>query len=481
MLEKASKSERMRLQGLLAQAKGVQSTDLAEIATLVGQAEFAPRDEEVLLDTVADLVTCAPTTTTSASSKTALQDFESFSNFLTADVWERIANGDMQAIVNFLLRLGLRFPTEPTSRTVAVVFLAYSEGVEAVQAMDAAARLTTIRVFKKMIKDAAKTAVPLLETIKVLPKTPLEVQRQNSVAYDMVYAEQEPQSCPIAAVVIEELKLTTRMRATSRLASSVGLGTSPLAVQPMQQFMVRGQATMQQMGMMQQSIASLQGGSMPTITMTRQQSGSFDPPLKARVPQQRAGLPAVAQQLQMQGSAAPEAHEVATPAAVKVSLRADAKPLDEEDEKDCLLTLPKIPASKKVKIAAAKSVAEATAEIMTALDVVKSKGAAKAKANALKDSKGGKGISASKGIATIKGKAKHAKAEKHLPTDSPKCRLDHEASRSQYLVRFGAGVTSKNFAYDGTEKGKHKALKEAKVWSQKRCKELGIEVPAKLR
>lgn len=66
-------------------------------------------------------------------------------------------------------------------------------------------------------------------------------------------------------------------------------------------------------------------------------------------------------------------------------------------------------------------------------------------------------------------------------SENAKCNLDHEASRSQYIVRFGSVAPSKIFKYDKSPGSGNSALNAAKRFAKVRCRELGLVLPPRAR
>lgn len=149
----ASRTERLRLQGLLCGSRGLQTAELAAIAQAVQGAPFEDGDRSALLDSVAAAATAPLARSMSSeamlSARAPLQNYEAVWKFLPQWVWDAIREGKAEKMVGFLMSLGLRNPSEGTGKVAALVFLAGSEGMDKAVGMDGTARMTTMIVFKK--------------------------------------------------------------------------------------------------------------------------------------------------------------------------------------------------------------------------------------------------------------------------------------------------------------------------------------------
>lgn len=175
---KISQAERGRLQALF-RCSRLSATELAVVAAEVKLAGFAAADCDALVDTILDMASDgAPAfALASVAGRVPLQNFESMGNYLPQSMWDRAAAGDLTAFVDHLARLGLRNPTESSSQTAALLFLLSTEGAEKTRAMEQAARLATIAVFKKAMKGAAQGAQAPAELVFQLPRDPLVSRR----------------------------------------------------------------------------------------------------------------------------------------------------------------------------------------------------------------------------------------------------------------------------------------------------------------
>ena len=479
---KASQSERLRLQGLLAQTRGLRSSQLGPTAEAVQRAGYCPEDEAIILDMIADLTSAStPAPPAAPSNRSCLQNFESSYNFLTERVWASMSDGDMQALVDHLVRLGLRHPSEPTSMAAALVFLAASEGLENAKAMNSQARLTTIRIFKRMVRERTKGVIPPIEFLAALPASPEELKTSHPILFAEAFGHEAPMASSISAVQLEALKAGTRMRAVRRgsLEEIRVPGINPAMDSNM--MMNFGQAMLQQMSCMSQAIAGLQHG------------------VGARPSTALPALPGVAQQLMLpnQGhlsltAPAPGPAVKSEPApALAAPVVGEACPAEACPEKA------EVPALPVAAGTPTKSVGEATAAILKSIgkDVPKSKakaaggpaegasaGKPKAKAKGPVHDKiksAGKGKAGGKGQAGDKGKAGgKGKAAGKVKSEGKGICITHEASRSQFLVRM-PNHPSKIFRY--VDRPQKNALSDAKKWARGVCLDLGIEVPDRLR
>ena len=142
-----SRSECARLQQSLA-LHALTPAHLASVAQGVKQAGFLQKDEELLLDMVAS-ATCQSSAPPAAGkgSRVGLQDWETVPAFFFQAVhWNIMKRGEYADVLDFLVRMGLRNPGEPTVLTIALCMLWSGEGTyHKVLAMPVAAKLECVK------------------------------------------------------------------------------------------------------------------------------------------------------------------------------------------------------------------------------------------------------------------------------------------------------------------------------------------------
>lgn len=456
---KVSRTERLRLQALLVRARLTQA-ELAEASAAVKRSGFNAEDEVALLDCVADLAVGEeqePLRRTHAvGHRTMLQNFETLHKFVPASVWGAVADGDMKGFVAYLVQLGLRNPAEPTSKVAALVFLLGNEGYEKAALHDSDARLSTIRIFKQMLRSQTKFALPPLEFVAVLPELPQALQRSHKLLYESL--PEPPGACPFTDMQLEALKASTRMRSLRRGIPAQIVATH--SEQPLAQMMAFGHAMLQQMSSMSHAIATLQ----------------------------RAGQP---YQVDCKGPLDAAAHRLALapPATPTTQARvADEASPDDLRSPRVLPTVGEMPSNERAgnpREAPAepprkqrKTVEEATQEILSALDAKQDlahHGELLPKPKRATTKKMASAAPSEKARTTkpMKAEAKKKTAPTKPSGEGANAVVSHEKSRNQFLVRL-PGAPSRTFRYDATSGSVATTHKKALSWARARCKELGI-------
>ena len=215
-----SRSECARLQRCLA-LHALTPAQLACAAQGIKQAGFLQKDEELLLDMVAS-ATCqsAPPPAAGKGSRVGLQDWETVPAFFQAVHWNMMKRGEYADVLDFLVRMGLRNPGEPTVLTIALCMLWSGEDTyQKVLAMPVAAKLEFVKGLKQMLKARTKRAVHPPILITTLQKTPNELQVMHPDIYSAMYMSEPPVPCPIPELEMVQMRSSSRMRSVKCDAS----------------------------------------------------------------------------------------------------------------------------------------------------------------------------------------------------------------------------------------------------------------------
>ena len=171
-----SRSECARLQQCFS-LHALTPVQLACVAQGVKQAGILQKDEELLLDMVAS-ATCQSSAPPAAGkgSRVGLQDWETVPAFFQAVHWNIMKRGEYADVLDFLVRMGLRNPGEPTVLTIALCMLWSGEDTyHKVVAMPVAAKLEFVKGLKQMFKARTTRAGQPSILITALQKTPNEL------------------------------------------------------------------------------------------------------------------------------------------------------------------------------------------------------------------------------------------------------------------------------------------------------------------
>ena len=252
--DKVAQKEATKFKDLLLKAEEGEE-DWPGICDLVRKVGFEAADADALLDIVVLKMSSKdslPTLTEGKVSRTTTQKFESCLSFLTAAVWDKVAEGYTTELFEHLIKLGLRNPSEPTSATMAMAVLHITDGAEAAMAMQPCVRTKFIQTIKYSFKALAKKQ-PKVETyIALLPPTVEQFRILWPAVYDIAFKDSPPVASRVQPIALDGLKSTTPMRATKMQASSLlvpGTGCSmPLDMQTMGHQIFQMMSSMMGMG-----------------------------------------------------------------------------------------------------------------------------------------------------------------------------------------------------------------------------------------
>ena len=262
---KASAAEARKVkQALLSVA--LQSVELAQVVTAINEVGFAADDLASLLEVIAEAAIGQPAAPAlQRSSRSSMQSWETFVNYLPASLWSRLQAGQIDDLLGFLINLGLRHPSESTSASVALVALHQTEGPEKLSEMSPDARLQFVKTIKATFKTKVKYATPPIAFVPCLPKSPRDFALQFPVVYEANFAKEPPAECPISELVLAQLRTGTRMRAV-RSSSSLSLALAPQQIPAnVTQF---GQGIVTHTQHLASEIASIENQQPPTPKLT---------------------------------------------------------------------------------------------------------------------------------------------------------------------------------------------------------------------
>jgi hypothetical protein len=375
-----SSSERARVQTVLAAAP-LTSEHLGEIATMVKEMGFAELDESMLLDFIGGLCIKPSGSIVQPGTSSQLQNWEAVAHYLPQNIWTELNTGNCSPAMDFLVRMGLRHPTEATARAISLVVLFGSDGFEKTNAMSPSQKLVFLHSVKQMLKDRRKTAGPPTLFISLLPAAPKQISDQNPVLFKQWYGEGgAPMASPMSDVQFSQLKGSFRLRVVRSCPYGLSQGSMSGPSTPFGMM----QAGMQMISQMQQAL-----GSMPQIST----SSSHEVPvmnfrrspnslLQIRSPMQICNgeppVPVEAPQA-LQGLLANSLLDAATPEPKQASTPPVAQAAVEEPSKVDEITQAVLDNMNAVKGSKAKAKAKEKAKAKG------SKGTPKAKAKVLKE------------------------------------------------------------------------------------------------
>ena len=235
--DKVAQKEATKFKDLLLKAEEGEE-DWPGICDLVRKVGFEAADADALLDIVVMKMSSGdslPKLAEGKVSRTTTQKFESCMSFLTAAVWDKIAEGHTTELFEHLCKLGLRSPSETTSATMAMAVLHITDGAEAAMAMQPCVRTKFIKTIKYSFKALAKKQPNVEAYIALLPPTVEQFRILWPAVYDIAFKDAPPVASRVLPIALDGLKSTTPMRATKGQASSLQLpGTVGSMPQDMQ-------------------------------------------------------------------------------------------------------------------------------------------------------------------------------------------------------------------------------------------------------
>ena len=411
-----SASECSRLLGLL-RPLHLSSAELAAFASAVVEAGFAAKDQGLILDAVAQASSgqaALPRASLSGSTRAKQQSWESAVHFIPGSVWKRLEEHSVAELLDFIVRLGLRSPTEHTLLALSCCVLAVSEGVDKSVNMSVDNRLVFHQTVKTMFKEKVKFAPSPLVWVQELPASPEQFKRSYSALWEALYASEAPCSCPVSELSLAQLKAISRCRevrkgslkptAAGSELFSVGAASQP---GPQQAFMQMGMSIINSISQLQQQLgkgSSSSADGSPGLRIGS--SPSKDAASSGLRLLQSASSPTLASAAAVQNVAAPVLPVAPSPAPPAAAL---ADPAEDATSSG----LP----------AAAGKMDEYTQEILAKLASKKGKGEVNAKAKVKSKAKAKastSGKAASSGKATLSSKAS-TKGQASSSSSPPPC------------------------------------------------------------
>ena len=214
--DKVAQKEATKFKDLLLKAEEGEE-DWPGICDLVRKVGFEAADADALLDIVVMKMSSGdslPKLGEGKVSRTTTQKFESCMSFLTAAVWDKIAEGHTTELFEHLCKLGLRSPSETTSATMAMAVLHITDGAEAAMAMQPCVRTKFIKTIKYSFKALAKKQPKVEAYIALLPPTVEQFRILWPAVYDIAFKDAPPVASRVLPIALDGLKSTTPMRAT---------------------------------------------------------------------------------------------------------------------------------------------------------------------------------------------------------------------------------------------------------------------------
>ena len=274
VFRKVSATEKTKLVSHLKGSK-LSSTDMASILKVIFSSGFADEDQNELIDAIGGCVS-APAMSLAKVQRTSLQSWESLGHFIPSSIWTKLSEGSLDSFLAFLIKMGLRYPTEPTVATITLFSLHQSDS-EGLATMSPETRLAHVRACKQAFKSRCKFEGPPEVFIEKLQPSCEGFAKSYPNLFAELYSAEGPAPCPLTELALAQLRVGTRVRG-GRGLSSTALGKASNGVEMMMQF---GQAMMQQMTLMNKEIAQMRSGSVSLNFLPRHRAALPPPPLPA--------------------------------------------------------------------------------------------------------------------------------------------------------------------------------------------------------
>ena len=258
--EKVSTAEAARLKSIVVAAK-LTIVDMSDVAAAISKVPFVQSDRGVLLDAIAEMAVGGRLHADPPPAKiarTSTQNYEAFLSYLPDSIWSSMEQGSVNDLFDFLIRLGLRCPSEPTSQLMSLCILHESDGMEKVMAMSEDCKLDFCKAMKASFKRRAKF-LGVHQYLDVLPDLPSACAAEFPDLYSSAFGAQAPGTMKITQIDLQRLRSSSRMRVV-RGASSMALGVksfSKCSLPP--EFMLFGQNLIHTVQSLANDVAELRG------------------------------------------------------------------------------------------------------------------------------------------------------------------------------------------------------------------------------
>ena len=355
----------------------------AEAASLVAAMPwFSPEDCTRVLESLTEPVATSRKSD-AKKRRRELQDFTAFLSYGHTDFWKLVSTGTvpaankLQVICQFLLKLGLRLPTEHTCKLVSSFWMVQAHSADALSALSSAQKMVYLNHVKKTFDNLRKQAGDPMSWIERLPTEPLEMCQQFPGIFNGTFhSGLQPIISPIdlSTVIAVDQSYGCRGGTRSKLqmpdsstAAAFGINSNKdgvMQLSPRRHESSLERVASQMMGQMQQMASSQQrmfemflGTGQPSNlrSLTTMAGSGF---LEDRPPQQRPTqaalqappLPAPVQDRQLMNRAAPSLGVLALP-------DSENKPAEVETEDDLQKMLDAMQERKRDTALAAKAAA----------------------------------------------------------------------------------------------------------------------------
>ena len=190
--------------------------DLSVVLEAVNPSSFADDDKKSLETTIAEL--CMKATAPDGAAN--FQNWENFWEFLPAAIWDLFGTGEFGlAVLRFLKDSGLRSPSEPTFRSLAMGLLLSSEGFEKASGMSDDCRFTALDMAKSWFRRVVDGAPAAVHKLNTLPASPALMKQHNLLLFQQWYGTSSPTGPKFERMHLASLCSSTRCRQPKKRTS----------------------------------------------------------------------------------------------------------------------------------------------------------------------------------------------------------------------------------------------------------------------
>ena len=175
---------------------------VAELSQLIRRSAFAREHKEMICGVLV-AQTAKPSPSTAAGK---YENYTSLSAYMTQALWELNEKGRHQAMIDHLILLGCRDPSEYSYRELAILSMVGSDGPKAACSFSEASKHSVLKLLKRLFKQSASMAPLPEDFIKHLPEHPDELQSFYPNTYALVFGVNPPIACPVDLQVLEYMR-----------------------------------------------------------------------------------------------------------------------------------------------------------------------------------------------------------------------------------------------------------------------------------
>ena len=181
---------------------------------------FPNMDKEALIEALANTMT-----TSAPHQASKFQNWERLWEFMPDDVWQSEGTAEFASkAIAFLLRAGLRSPTEGTFRTMAVGLLLGGEDKDKAKDYDANMRQSALNMVKTWFRNEVAPYKNIPTVVQDLPQMPQLLRRDQS---EQLYGERAaPGKNRLAQVDFQTVLCNTRCRRSKTPCSGLNMPTA---------------------------------------------------------------------------------------------------------------------------------------------------------------------------------------------------------------------------------------------------------------